>query len=129
MKVTCPNCNHEILIPEKDESRLMLSIRDSLFMESVEQAVREKSLLLKKDYDATVFKLTSDYEKQIALQKEEYERRLKEQEQMVDYYRDLKLRASTKMVGENLEQHCLTEFEKLRATAFPNAYFEKDNNV
>ena len=42
--------------------------------------------------------------------------------------KDLKLKLSTKMIGETLEQHCENEFNKLRATAFPNAYFEKDNN-
>lgn len=42
--------------------------------------------------------------------------------------KDMKLKLSTKMVGETLEQHCETEFNKLRATAFPNAYFEKDND-
>ena len=42
--------------------------------------------------------------------------------------KDMKLKLSTKMIGETLEQHCENEFNKLRATAFPNAYFEKDNN-
>ena len=41
----------------------------------------------------------------------------------------MKARLSTKMVGETLEQHCETEFNRIRATAFPRAYFEKDNNV
>ena len=43
----------------------------------------------------------------------------------LNYYKDLKTRMSTKMVGETLEQHCLTEFNRLRPLAFPNAYFEK----
>ena len=47
----------------------------------------------------------------------------------LNYYKDLKTRMSTKMVGETLEQHCLTEFNRLRPLAFPNAYFEKDNTV
>lgn len=47
----------------------------------------------------------------------------------LEYYKDLKTRMSTKMVGESLEQHCLTEFNRIRALAFPNAYFEKDNTV
>jgi hypothetical protein len=48
---------------------------------------------------------------------------------MIAYYKDMKAKLSTKMVGETLEQHCETEFNKLRATAFPNAYFEKDNDA
>jgi hypothetical protein len=61
--------------------------------------------------------------------KEEYEKKVKEKENEVEYYRDLKASMSTKMVGETLEQHCDTEFNRLRMTAFPNAYFEKDNEV
>jgi hypothetical protein len=52
--------------------------------------------------------------------------KLKEEE--IELRKDMKLKLSTKMVGETLEQHCETEFNKLRATAFQNAYFEKDNN-
>ena len=47
----------------------------------------------------------------------------------IAYYKDFKSRLSTKMVGESLEQHCETEFNRLRATAFPLAYFEKDNDA
>ena len=47
----------------------------------------------------------------------------------LEYYKDLKTRMSTKMVGETLEQHCLIQFNQIRATAFPNAYFEKDNEA
>ncbi|WP_168711916.1 DUF2130 domain-containing protein [Acholeplasma oculi] len=61
--------------------------------------------------------------------KEDYERQLKQKQELVDYYRDFKAKASTKMLGETLEQHCEIEFNKLRATAFKNAYFEKDNDA
>lgn len=54
---------------------------------------------------------------------------MKRREDEIAYYKDFKARQSTKMIGESLEQHCETEFNKLRATAFQNAYFEKDNNV
>ena len=47
----------------------------------------------------------------------------------IEHYRDLKARLSTKLLGETLEQHCENEFNKIRAAAFPNAYFEKDNEV
>jgi hypothetical protein len=55
------------------------------------------------------------------------ELRLKDEQ--IEYYRDFKARQSTKMIGESLEQHCMDEFNKLRMTAFPNAYFEKDNDA
>lgn len=61
--------------------------------------------------------------------KDKYESELKSKDEMIAYYKDMKAKLSTKMVGETLEQHCETEFNKLRATAFPNAYFEKDNDA
>ncbi len=61
--------------------------------------------------------------------KEQYEDKLKLKDEQIEYYRDFKARQSTKMVGESLEQHCDIEFNKLRATAFPNAYFGKDNDA
>ena len=61
--------------------------------------------------------------------KQQYEQRLKEKDENIERLRDMKLRLSTKMVGETLEQHCENEFNRLRATAFKNAYFEKDNDV
>jgi hypothetical protein len=54
---------------------------------------------------------------------------LKLRDEQIAYYKDLKVKMSTKMVGETLEQHCEIEFNRLRATGFPNAYFEKDNDV
>jgi len=75
--------------------------------------------------------LSKDSEKQLAEKtlKEDYERRLKDKDEMIAYYKDLKAKQSTKMVGESLEQYCLNEFNKMRATAFKNAYFEKDSDV
>ena len=61
--------------------------------------------------------------------KSQYEIRLKQKEEEVERYRDMKARLSTKMVGETLEQHCQILFNQNRAFAFPNAYFEKDNEV
>ena len=61
--------------------------------------------------------------------KEQYEFKLKEKEEQIEYYKDFKARQSTKMIGESLEQHCLTQFNSIRMTAFPAAYFEKDNDA
>ncbi len=58
-----------------------------------------------------------------------YEIQLKERDDLIERLRDMKIKLSTKMVGESLEQHCENEFNRLRATAFPNAYFDKDNNA
>ena len=61
--------------------------------------------------------------------KTNYEQQLSAKQELVDYYKDFKLRMSTKMIGESLEQHCANEFNKNRMGMFRNAYFEKDNEV
>jgi hypothetical protein len=60
--------------------------------------------------------------------KERYETQIKDRDDAIERLRDMKARLSTKMIGETLEQHCETEFNRIRATAFPRAYFEKDND-
>lgn len=61
--------------------------------------------------------------------KKEYQLQLKMKDEQIEYYKDFKARQSTKMIGETLEKHCLNEFNSIRMSAFPNAYFEKDNDV
>ena len=61
--------------------------------------------------------------------KEQYALQLRDRDGEIARLRDMKARLSTKMVGETLEQHCETEFNRIRATAFPRAYFEKDNDA
>ncbi len=60
---------------------------------------------------------------------ERYEMQIKDRDDAIERLRDMKARLSTKMVGETLEQHCEIEFNRIRATAFPYAYFEKDNDA
>jgi len=60
--------------------------------------------------------------------KQQFSTELKAKDEQIAFYKDMKAKLSTKMVGETLEQHCEIEFNKLRATAFKNAYFEKDND-
>ena len=70
-------------------------------------------------------------EKQLAEKslKDKYETQIKDRDDAIERLRDMKVRLSTKMIGETLEQHCETEFNRIRATAFPRAYFEKDNDA
>ena len=93
-----------------------------------EQALAEKNQELLK---LTSQVEASEKESKIREQsiKDGYEEKLKMKEDQIAYYRDLKARQSTKMIGETLEQHCAIEFNRLRATAFRNAYFEKDNDA
>ncbi len=73
----------------------------------------------------------AELEKQLAAQslKDKYETQIKDRDDAIERLRDMKARLSTKMVGETLEQHCETEFNRIRAMAFPRAYFEKDNDA
>lgn len=70
-------------------------------------------------------------EKQLAEKslKDKYETQIKDRDDAIERLRDMKARLTTKMVGETLEQHCETEFNRIRAMAFPKAYFEKDNDA
>lgn len=61
--------------------------------------------------------------------KKQYQNQLQMKQEQIDYYKDLKTKMSTKMVGETLEQHCSIEFEKYIRPMMPNAYFEKDNDA
>lgn len=95
-------------------------------------AVTEALKVVEKERDDLLHKLDKkDSESKLLATsiKEKYENELKSKEEMIEYYKDLKVKASTKMLGETLEQHCEIEFNKLRATAFQNAYFEKDNDA
>ena len=73
----------------------------------------------------------AELEKQLAETslKDKYETQIKDRDDAIERLRDMKARLSTKMVGETLEQHCETEFNRIRSTAFPRAYFEKDNDA
>ena len=61
--------------------------------------------------------------------REKYEAELKQKDETIAFYKDFKARQSTKMIGESLEQHCETEFNRIRTTAFPQAVFSKDNDA
>ena len=61
--------------------------------------------------------------------KERYEAQIKDRDEQIERMRDMKAKLSTKMLGETLEQHCEISFNSIRAAAFPNAYFEKDNDA
>jgi hypothetical protein len=89
-----------------------------LEIERLQSALRES----KSEKELAVTKAISEVEVQ-----KNNELKLKEEE--LAYYKDFKLKLSTKMVGESLEDHCEIEFNKIRATGFPRAYFEKDNKV
>jgi hypothetical protein len=75
--------------------------------------------------------MQAELEKQLAEKslKDKYETQIKDRDDAIERLKDMKARLSTKMVGETLEQHCETEFNRVRSMAFPRAYFEKDNDA
>ncbi len=95
-------------------------------------AITEAVSVVEKERDALKNGLDRvELEKQLAEKslKDKYETQIKDRDDAIERLRDMKARLSTKMVGETLEQHCETEFNRIRATAFPRAYFEKDNDA
>ena len=95
-------------------------------------AITEAVSIVEKERDAMKSGLErAELEKQLAEKslKDKYETQIKDRDDAIERLRDMKARLSTKMVGETLEQHCETELNRIRATAFPRAYFEKDNDA
>lgn len=92
--------------------------------EALSQVEKERDKL-KNDLDRAVL----DRQLSENALKDKYQTQIKDREDTIERLRDMKARLSTKMVGETLEQHCEIEFNRIRATAFPRAYFEKDNDA
>lgn len=116
-----------------DKDREILELRHQLESLKTQQklAVREAVSEIERERDSLNSELEIQKQKHINEEntlKEKYEMQLNLKEEEVQRYKDFKLRLSTKMVGESLEQHCENEFNRLRMTAFPTAYFEKDND-
>ncbi len=117
------------------ELEAALASSDTKTQLAVAQAIGQKNEELTKK-DSEIAKLNGALAVQAAESrmsekslKEQYENQLKMKDEQIEYYKDFKARQSTKMIGESLEQHCQTQFNTLRMTAFPNAYFEKDNDA
>ncbi len=117
---------------DKDAKVQALSAKLESAQLSKKLAITEALTAVEKQRDELEGNLRqSRLEKQLAEQslKERYEIQIKDRNDAIERLRDMKARLSTKMVGETLEQHCETEFNRIRATAFPRAYFEKDNDA
>ncbi len=117
-----------------DKDSEIISLKSELSKAKTEQDLAVMKAISKAEKERDDFKnqlKTKDAEKsalELSL-KDKYESAIKFKDEEIERLKDMKMRLSTKMVGETLEQHCETEFNKLRPTAFQNAYFEKDNAV
>ncbi len=127
--------NHSTQLQEtsakKDAEIQDLKSKISVHEASMKNAVAEAVNVTEKEREQLKSELEKvRLEKQLAETslKDKYETQIKDREDTIERLKDMKARLSTKMVGESLEQHCETEFNRIRATAFPEAYFEKDND-
>lgn len=122
---------------EKRISELNVTVAQNESLKKVallEAENRFKDELQNKDNEIMALKGKINSEKDAATIREKslvdkFNSQLKEKQEMIDYYKDLKTRLSTKMIGETLEIHCSTEFNKVRSSMYPKAYFEKDNDA
>ena len=126
---------------ESENKDNVAKLREEIFRleNELKQSRNEKEYAIKdavSEKEKEILSLRSDIqlkdkenELQLRNLKSQYEDKLKGKEEEVAYYKDLKTKLSTKLLGETLEQHCQIEFNRLRMTAFPNAYFEKDNDA
>ena len=110
----------------QSDSKLQLAI--------MEERTRANDELQKKDAEISQLKSAAELEKNKAQIHEaslvkQHEDEMRVQKELVEYYKDLKTRMSTKMVGETLEQHCSIQFEQYIRPVMPNAYFDKDNDA
>ncbi len=131
--------NKDKAIADKDmeiqQLKSKLEMNDSQQKLAITEAVSNKDKILA-EKEAEIIRLKSQIDNQKAENalkekniEENYKNQLKLKDEQIEQYKEFKARQSTKMVGESLEQHCQNQFNSIRMTAFPNAYFEKDNLV
>ena len=103
----------------------LLEAGEASLKQQYESQLQAKDLQRENDLAAA----KTQRETELRAKEEQYAQQLRTKDDEIAFYKDFKAKQSTKMVGESLEQHCLIEFNKLRMTAFPKAYFEKDNDA
>ena len=153
-EIKCPYCGEQFTVDESDYLNIVSQIKEKV----LDKELREQKHVLEEKYESDTKLAVSEAlvskEKEISLLKQQltslkgdlelkekenilnisslekkHDFELKQKDEQISFYKDLKSKMSTKLVGETLEQHCMIEFNKLRTSAFPNAYFEKDNSV
>lgn len=113
---------------QKLKSQLEKATEKSAKLQAQLDSSEDKKIIAVMEAVKKVEEEKKDLESQLTHEKDKGKLLLEQKDEQIAYYRDLKTRMSTKMVGETLEQHCEIQFNQLRATAFRNAYFEKDND-
>lgn len=123
---------HERELAAKDQE--ILRLREGAKSAGTEKELAVKMAVQEKETEIMALRGQIVQEKQAAEIREQgmreaHKAEVARLESEVEQYKDFKMRQSTKMIGESLEQHCLTSFNQVRMMAFPHAYFEKDNEV
>ena len=108
--------------------RQLIDLKAAKHQSEMEKAVNERELKIV-ELKGDIERSRSEAELKANEMRQRHDVALKEKDEEIKYYRDLKSKLSTKLLGETLEQHCQIEFNRLRATGFQNAYFEKDNDA
>lgn len=111
---------------DQNESKLQLAIMEE--RNNAQKTVQDKDEEINR-LRLEVLQEKREAQRQEDALKKQYQNQLQMKQEQIDYYKDLKTKMSTKMVGETLEQHCSIEFEKYIRPMMPNAYFEKDNDA
>ena len=103
-----------------------LAVANAKVESKEELSKKEKELL---ELDSRLKEEKNSARNELLLLKQQHSAELKAKDEQIEFYKDFKAKQSTKQIGESLEQYCHDEFNKIRMTAFPNAYFEKDNDI
>ncbi len=131
----------EIMLALAEKDKLIVDLKSSisesenkLKIAVMEEQRKANESLQSKEKEIAELKASAEISRQKAVnyvnsQKEQYEAKLKMMQEQVDYYKDLKTKMSTKMIGETLEIHCATQYNQMMRPLLPNAYFEKDNDA
>ncbi len=145
--IKCPKCNEVFKVDQAGYADILKQVRDEEFAREIKKELGQAEILKNNEIQIAqaanaleIERLQSalrenDKDKELAVIKAVTEvelqknNEIKIKDEELAYYKDFKLKLSTKMVGESLEEHCEIEFNKIRATGFPRAYFEKDNKV
>ena len=136
---TAKQAEYDRLLATKDTEIIQLKNQISQEKNQIEIAVlkeqqKANQIILQKEGEISIWKEKLEVEQKDSLRRENelkqsYETKLKEKQELVNYYKDLKMRMSTKMVGETLETHCSTLFNTTIRPIMPHAFFEKDNDA
>ena len=151
-EIKCPHCGEVFSVDERAYAEILSQVRTSEFNREISERIRFEQEKYKGETELAIEKATSELKEkciqlrssletqkakseteQVSLREKIAEEQKNKQELLrfkdeeIERLKDMKSKLSTKMVGETLEQHCENEFNKIRNIAFPNSYFEKDN--